>query len=266
MRTSLVLALVIAAGPALGQREPLPYEPARDLTLTGVAGAAWVISQIFEKQLAAQTCRWCDPPGFDTAVRDGLKWSNTAAADTASNALAYGGVPIASLGVDLLVSGRDWKVAGTDALIAGEAAILAGAFDQGIKLAVGRERPFVHALAPGAKGSTDKPGDNNVSFYSGHTSFTTAIAVATGMCASMRGEKDAWIVWATGVPLALGTGYLRIAADKHYASDVLVGAALGGLFGATVPFFLHRPPQGGTPSATASFALGPRLATLTGQF
>ena len=264
MRHLLALAVVLSAGPAFAQRSPLPYEPARDLTITGVAGAAWVVSQIFDRQLAPQTCRWCDPPAFDSSVRDGLKWSNTAAADTASNVLAYGGVPIASLGVDFLISGRDWKVAGTDALIAGEAAIVAGAFDQGIKFALGRERPFVHALDAGSKGQTARPGDNNVSFYSGHTSFTMATAVATGMCASLRGEKEAWAVWATGVPLSLVTGYLRIAADKHYATDVLVGAAMGGLFGVTIPYFLHRPQQGA--AATASFAIGPRLATLSGQF
>ena len=262
-----LLALVLVAFPVAAQRSPLPYEPARDLTITSAAGLAWAISQLFEKQLAPQRCRWCEPPGFDSSIRDGLKWSNTAAADTASNLLAYGGVPLATLGVDLMVSGRDPKVVGTDALIAAEAAVLAGAFDQGIKFAFGRERPFVHALDESQKPLTARPGDNNVSFYSGHTSFTTAIAVATGMCASLRGEKDAWAVWATGLPLALGTGYLRIAADKHYASDVLLGALMGAIFGAGVPYLLHRPSsQASPPAVSASVAVGPRMVALSGFF
>ncbi len=266
MRTLLVVLLVSA--PAAAQsRTALPYEPARDLTITGVAGAAWFLSQIFQTQLAPASCRWCAPPGFDSSIRDSLKWSDTAAANTASNVLAYGGMPLATLGADLLVSGADWKVAGTDALIAAESALVAGAFDQGVKFLAGRERPFVHALAPAEKGLTSAPADNNVSFYSGHTSFTTAIAVSTGMCASLRGEKSAWVVWTTGLTLALGTGYLRIAADKHYATDVLVGAAMGGLFGAAIPYFLHRPGQDAAPQgASASLALGNRAIALSGTF
>jgi membrane-associated phospholipid phosphatase len=260
----LVLAALLAASTAPADSRALPYEPVRDLTITGVAGLGWLLSQVFDKQLAPESCRWCDPPGFDSSVRDSLKWSDTGAANTASNILAYGGMPIATLGVDLLASGGDWRVAGTDALIAAESALVAGAFDQGIKHLVGRERPFVHALDPSQKPLTDKPADNNVSFYSGHTSFTTAIAVSAGMCASLRGERNAWMVWATGVPLALGTGYLRIAADKHYASDVLVGAAMGGLFGAAIPYFLHRPQQDA--GASASLAVGPRMLALSGRF
>ena len=255
-----LLALVLVAFPVAAQRSPLPYEPARDLTITGAAGLAWAISQLFEKQLAPQTCRWCEPPGFDSSIRDGLKWSNTAAANTASNVLAYGGVPLATLGVDLMVSGRDPKVVGTDALIAAEAAVLAGVFDQGIKFAFGRERPFVHALDESQKPLTARPGDNNVSFYSGHTSFTTAIAVATGMCASLRGEKDAWAVWATGLPLALGTGYLRIAADKHYFTDVVTGAVIGSAIGVLLPVLFHGRTDQFVPNGTGTGS-GPGTAT-----
>ena len=261
----LLVALIAAAPSAAGaqSRSPLPYQAARDLTITGAAGALWLLSQLFEKQLAPETCRWCDPPGFDASVRGSLQWSNTAVADAASNVLAYGGMPLATLSVDLAISGGDLKILGTDALIAAESALLAGAFDQGVKLLVGRERPFVHALDPSQKPTTAAPGENNVSFYSGHTSFTTAIAVSSALCASLRGEKQAWLVWATGVPLALGTGYLRIAADKHYATDVIVGAALGGLFGAAIPYLLHRPSAGAGQQASAA---APRALALSGTF
>ena len=33
----------------------------------------------------------------------------------------------------------------------------------------------------------------------------------------------------------LGTGILRIAADRHWATDILAGAAIGGLVGYAVP-------------------------------
>ena len=35
------------------------------------------------------------------------------------------------------------------------------------------------------------------------------------------------------------TGALRIVADQHWASDVLVGAAVGTFSGLAVPYFLH---------------------------
>ena len=258
-----IAATIVALSFAVrAETRALPYQPVRDLTMTGAAGAAWLLSQIFERQLAPSACRWCDPPGFDSSFRDALKWRDTGAAHGASNVLAYGGMPLAALGVDLFVSGRDFEAVGIDALIALQSAFLAGLFDQGVKFLVGRERPFVHALDPSQKPLTDKPADNNVSFYSGHTSFTTAIAVSAGVCASLRGDKDAWAVWATGLTLALGTGYLRIAADKHYASDVLVGALFGGLFGAGVPLLFHRPDK----QPGASLSVGPQAFSVTGRF
>ncbi len=39
--------------------------------------------------------------------------------------------------------------------------------------------------------------------------------------------------------LATGDGVLRIMGDRHYATDVLAGAALGFGFGYGVPMFLH---------------------------
>ncbi len=70
----------------------------------------------------------------------------------------------------------------------------------------------------------------------------SALSKASGTPrASLRGYRGAPYVWALGVPLALLSGYLRIAADRHYTSDVLLGAALGSLFGGLVPWLLHRP-------------------------
>ncbi len=55
-------------------------------------------------------------------------------------------------------------------------------------------------------------GSDRASFFSAHTANAFA---ASG-----------WRLQ-VGVPLALGAGYLRTAADKHYISDVLVGAGVG---------------------------------------
>jgi len=82
-----------------------------------------------------------------------------------------------------------------------------------------------------------------------YTYASAAFAVATSFatCASLRGDRDAWVAWATGLPLAAVTGYLRIAADRHYLSDVLAGAGAGTLFGILVPRLLHSPGSLATP-------------------
>jgi membrane-associated phospholipid phosphatase len=40
--------------------------------------------------------------------------------------------------------------------------------------------------------------------------------------------------------LASGVGYLRVAGEAHWLTDVLAGAAMGGGVGFAVPWLLHR--------------------------
>ena len=42
-------------------------------------------------------------------------------------------------------------------------------------------------------------------------------------------------MWATGLTFAAATAYLRVAADKHYFTDVLASAAIGVAVGWAVP-------------------------------
>lgn len=66
-----------------------------------------------------------------------------------------------------------------------------------VKRAVGRERP---------------DGSDHYSFWSGHT--------------AMAMQGAGWR-WSIGVPIAVGTGYFRVAARRHYVTDVLAGAGFG---------------------------------------
>ena len=82
-------------------------------------------------------------------------------------------------------------------------------------------------------------GSDNESFYSGHTSDAFAMVIALYTTHRLRHDEDAnhWLF--VGLPFAALTGYLRIAADKHYASDVLAGAAAGSVVGWVIPE-LHK--------------------------
>ena len=101
-----------------------------------------------------------------------------------------------------------------------EAVALNGALTQIVKFTAGRERPFVHALPADQKPLTGHPADNNVSFYSSHTSFAFSLAVSTATVASMRRYRWAPVLWGVGLVSAAAVGYLRIAADQHYFTDV----------------------------------------------
>ena len=249
---SLVTALALllpATAVAQGQTYDLRHDWRIDISVTVAATTTWILSGVFEDRLMRKDCGWCERDshgkstvnGLDSAVRDGLKWSNSKTADTASNVLNQGVMPVTVLGMTALAAHHEGRVRDVplDVLLILEATTLALNVNQLTKMAVGRERPLVHALPPEQRSLTDNPSDNNASFYSGHTTRVFALAVATGTVASLRGYRWAPWVWAAGLTVATSVGYLRIAADKHYFSDVLVGMVMGSGFGFAVPYLFH---------------------------
>ena len=227
----------------------------RDGLITGVSGALWLTSEAFIKtQLAPSKCRWCDrsPDGQDT-LNTVDRWGRGLAArteggreawDTWSNVIDFGVLPVGVLGAQYLLSsgsGAPVLYYAEDAMMIVETAAVAALANQVVKFAVGRERPFVHVLDEEQKSLGHNPNDNNLSFYSGHTSLAFSLAVAAGTTAELRNYRAAPAVWAVGVPLATLSGYLRIAADRHHLTDVLVGALVGSGVGALTTWLLHRP-------------------------
>ena len=78
------------------------------------------------------------------------------------------------------------------------------------------------------------------SFFSGHTSTAFAIGTSTAKMLTNYSDIDKKLVWISALGLASSTGYFRIAADKHYFSDVFVGAIVGSLIGNTMFDKKHR--------------------------
>jgi membrane-associated phospholipid phosphatase len=228
-----------------------------------------------KRDLAPASCRWCDRDAagndtlnpIDAAARDALRWQSPHVAARISDAIGFLGVPatsLATLRAAAADEGSGWKTTGVDVLLVGEAAMLSGVLNQAVKLGVGRERPFVHALREEEKAKTPHPTDNNLSFYSGHTSLTFSVATASGTIASLRGYRLAPLVWASTTTLAATTGYLRIAADKHYLTDVLTGAFLGAAMGVLVPLVFHPRRNETTAPQPAGAGPLPAMATLGG--
>lgn len=239
----------------------LAYDARVDGAITATGLLWYLSSEVLKGQLVPSNCRWCyrradgsDALNFvDGSVRRRLLWKSPGTAHVLSNVLAFGTLPLGSFGLTSLAAAHDGasREIPVDALLIAEATILALDLNQLTKFAFARERPFVHFLprAPeGVRALTGSPSDDNLSFFSGHTTGSFALAASAGTVASLRGYRLAPLLWATGMTSAVAVGYLRIAADKHYFSDVVVAALVGSALGAGIPLLFHRPTS--TPSAT----------------
>lgn len=219
----------------------LHHDVATEVVVTATALTIVVGAELAKPDLAPNGCTWCEDNGLDRGARNALRWNDTRTAAHVSDVMGFVIAPATSAVTLAAAAANDdaSKKTGVDLLLTLETATLAGALNEVAKFAFGRERPFVHALPPGEKPKTPHPSDNDLSFYSGHTASTFALAAGGGTIATLRGYRLAPLVWSSGAVIAATTGYLRIAADKHWLSDVLVGAAIGSGLGLVMPY-LHR--------------------------
>ncbi|HUQ83312.1 MAG TPA: phosphatase PAP2 family protein [Gemmatimonadaceae bacterium] len=131
---------------------------------------------------------------------------------------------------------------------------------------LGRSRPFVthdsdaHDYKPG-KGFAQQ---SYRSYPSIHAASAFATAATLTAETARHSRRAAWVVGPITYSLASLPGLARMYKDKHWASDVAMGAALGAVSGwATVRYHHHRPGNrldkvflGATPSASTGAALG----------
>ena len=213
-----------------------------DIAVTAVGAATWLVSDLLKSHLAPLACRWCEANALDTAARDHLRWTDHGgAAVTLSNVGAYAAAPLVSAGLLAVAAAEqgDARRIGIDLLLTAEAVTLAANLDQLVKYTVGRQRPYAHAGVPNPD-TRQGADDVNLSFYSAHTSITFSIAAAAGTVARLRRSRWAPAIYIAGAAVGAATAYLRIAADQHYLTDVVTGAAVGSAVGVGVPL-LHRP-------------------------
>ena len=206
------------------------------LSVTLALGLTFLGSEIFKSSLAASTCRWCDPPAIDRSVRNALVWSNTSQANLLSNLDGYVLAPIVGFGL-LIAADHDasWSRLLDDVIPVAETVAISETFTQIVKFTVGRQRPYAH-FNPGIKPTND---DNN-SFFSGHSNLGFSITAGAGLICHWRGYWTEPYVWAAGITLSLSTEYLRVAADKHYLTDVLTGGFVGLGAGLLIPRLMRR--------------------------
>jgi len=203
-----------------------------------VGGVAYLTIQFgLSDKLAPDGCTWCNPPGFDESIRNALVWDDPKRANTFADITGYYSAPVFAIGGLAIASGKlDLGHWADDAFPVLESAIAVSLLHHAGKFSLNRERPAHHF-----GGIEVEPAkDQQYSFWSGHSSLAFAIAVSAGTVAHYRHYSAEPYIWAGGLALAAATGYLRIAADAHYFSDVVIGAVIGSAVGYAVPRLLHR--------------------------
>jgi len=225
----------------------------------GVVGAGVVLLEFFVKPPSSPN--WDKSILFDDAARGALRAGSVGGRSRAATAsdVGYFGLPIYAVGVEAGLAtwlGRGQADAALQlALINLEVIAVNGLLTRVTQRAVGRARPDHADLA------------DNTSFFSGHTS--VAFSMASALCVEhsrieIYGGIADKVVCPAALTAATATGLLRIVADRHFASDVLAGAILGSLVGATIAW-LHLRADGGAP-ASLSLGRAERALVYTGSF
>lgn len=129
-----------------------------------------------------------------------------------------------------------------------------GALTEITKVTVKRIRPYAYRTDPAVNPTLSV--DARKSFFSGHTSSAFAGAVFFARVFSDFYPDSRWkpIVWSTSLTLASSVAWARVASGKHFPSDVLVAALVGGAVGYGIPA-LHRVKGASKLSAAGSPAM-----------
>ncbi len=167
---------------------------------------------------------------------------------TPSYALPFAMGAIGAFGLDAASGGERARRAGAYLVIGAQAVTTNATITHVVKHAVRRPRPYTHgeewqAEAEAALAAGEPlDGEDQLSFYSGHTSAAGAWSFALAHTVGLTMDQ-AWYLEALPYLGAAGitawTGVLRVRAHKHFPTDVLVGGLAGATVGILVPE-LHR--------------------------
>ncbi len=197
---------------------------------------------------------WTGPILFDEGARNAFRANNhktRQAWQIVGDAFYYGGLAYPFI-VDTLavtwIGHKAPKVASQMFLINTEAFAITGFFSFLSNATIRRQRPYVRECGAGKPDPVfpdcDVAGQSE-GFYSGHTAIAFTGAALTCMHHAnlpLYGDNGvggavACVTLMTGATVG---GVARLIADKHYASDVIVGAGVGLASGIIVPWLHYR--------------------------
>jgi membrane-associated phospholipid phosphatase len=236
---SLAIALLAGAGgaePSAPGAKPDPPDapiyaihPAVDVPVLAASALVAGIPSLLASEIIDKSCP-CDPSTVNRFDR-GAIGNKDDVASVASDVTVTVAMA-APLALELLaVRGKQALV--TDLVVYAEVLLVNAALTEIAKYTVQRPLPRTYAGDPNLVGSAG----GYRSFYSGHTSSTFA---ALSFGAFTLGRRTGERVWPWLVVAGVGASVAveRVAAGRHFPTDVIAGAVMGTLVGVGVPW-LH---------------------------
>jgi membrane-associated phospholipid phosphatase len=234
MFAPLAIALIAAAPHS---DSVYSIDPVIDSAVIGGASLGVLLPYAFSSGLIDPHCP-CSPDEVSSFDRSVIGNHNVYA-DTLSDVQ----VPIALLApviVDLIDVGASeaWF---EDMIVFAEVLAINGAITTLTKYLWQRPLPVVYSGQ--VSHLVDEPGGYR-SFISGHTSMVVSALTAASMTYSARHGASAWPWLITGV-FGTSVALERVAAGRHFYTDVIAGAGVGLAVGALVPWLHKRRSESG---------------------
>lgn len=242
---SLSAIFFIASQPVFSQNissGPYQLEWKKEAAALGAGAGLSLTTFIIEHHIGERTvmevenAKFRNVLGLDEQATKNNSLSAKAASDWVLRSAAV-------LPLTLLADAGIRQDAGKIAVLGSETFLITYGLTNLAKVAVRRDRPYVFngEVPIEEKRSTD----SQLSFFSGHTSATSAATFFTAKIWTDYYPDSKWkpAVWTAAAIIPAATGYLRVKAGKHYTSDVVTGYAVGALVGYFVPH-LHKIKRG----------------------
>jgi len=238
----------------------------------GLTAAVYVQLAFLEFRVKPpQEPRWSGNNDFDDAMRDAFRQRSTAGRERAGDIsdplpIILQGYPIIvdSILLPLVFDRGNWDVFWQMSMLNLQASAVQGMLNRIAIAVAGRERPSVEECRKDEGYDKYCGSGSRSSFFSGHTG--GAFVGAGMMCAHhlhmplYGGGAGDIIACALPLVTATTTGVLRLMADRHYMSDVLVGSAVGFFAGFGLPTLFHyRWPFGEPAGPGSGLLLAPQV-------
>jgi membrane-associated phospholipid phosphatase len=221
-RDAVALTLLFLSAPALPGQSP--YRVTWwDVASVTTAGALAALPSALDLPHGPPSCAPCDPASLPDLDRAALH-TFSRPAGTVSTVMLAAVVGFAGVAGVEGQAGLPGRARGNAAVLANSLAWSAAA-NQWLKVLTHRNRPVLYTADAAAAASQS---DNRRSFPSGHATVAFAAATSYAMLAHRERlphrTRNAVLLYVG----AVGVSALRVAAGKHFPTDVAGGALLGG--------------------------------------